>query len=514
MNKSNAWRARVMTAVVASAAVYVPTTAIAQTSNDELADLVRRQAAQIERLESRIQALETDGAAASGNAGMAPQSSGSAADSSRSVVDSRQQPQSGPGATGAQTATGSMASMQKQIDTLKQNSVQVDWKSGSPKFSSRDGEFTFQPLGRLQYDYSTTDGSRFADREIDGSEFRRLRIGFQGQLMEPILYKVEFDFAEENVGVRDAYIATKKDFALGQGVVYVGNKFADRSLDGATSSKYIWFLERNPVANAIIPESGYYNLGVTSAFYGKNNWHLSAGVSKGQLGDDNNESDNTTLISRAHFNPIATDNAMMHVGAWGFYEDFARDNIDSLTDSERFASHFNDNVRVYSDTIDEPETSTGYGVELAGLAGPVAAGAEYGRRTIDTRAGDDTDYDAYSAQIGYSLTGEQFGYSTKNGTWSAPDIANPVTDGGWGAWQVMARYDALDYDNNATFAGGTGHGTTLGVSWYLNNYTRFMLNWINWNTNNRVPIAGDPTDREFTGSDDGNTISARAQVIF
>ena len=510
------WRARVMTAVVASAAIYVPGTALAQPSNDDLADLVRRQAAQIERLEGRIQALEEDenrGTAAS-NTGTASRSGASAQDNRRSVVDSRQQPQSGPGATDVGNASTPMAQMRKDLDALKQNSVQVDWKSGSPKFSSRDGEFTFQPLGRLQFDYATTDGSRFADREIDGSEFRRLRIGFQGQLMEPILYKVEFDFAEENVGVRDAYIATRKDFALGQGVVYAGNKFADRSLDGATSSKYIWFLERNAVANAVIPESGYYNLGLTSAFYGKDNWHLSAGVSKGDLGNSNTESDNTTLITRAHINPFVSDHAMLHLGAWSFYEDFARGNPDDLTDNVRFASHYNNNVRVYSDTIDQPEASTGYGFELAGLAGPVAAGAEYGRRTIDTRAGDDTDYDAYSAQIGYSLTGEQFGYSTKNGAWSTPTIDHPVTEGGWGAWQVMARYDALDYENNGQFAGGTGHGTTLGVSWYLNHYTRFMLNWINWDTNNRVPIAGDPTDREFIGSDDGDTISARAQVIF
>lgn len=519
MQSSKAWRVRIMTAVVASAAVHLPVTAFAQTSNDELADLVRRQAAQIERLESRIQALENEegsqAQAASQAANRQPaRDSGSAASGSqRSVVDSRQQPRSGPGATPSQGASGSMTRMQQQIDELKQNSVQVDWGSGSPKFSSRDGEFTFQPLGRIQYDYSTTMGSSYDDREIDGSEFRRVRIGFQGQLMEPILYKAEFDFAEENVGVRDVYLATKKEFGAGTGVVYAGNKFADRSMDGATSSKYIWFLERNAVADAIIPESGYYNLGLTGAFYGKENWHLSAGVSKGQLGDDNDESDNTTLISRAHINPFATDNSMLHLGAWGFYEDFARGNQDSLTDNVRYASHFNDNVRVYSDTLDDPETSTGYGVELAGLTGPVAAGAEYGRRTIDSRTGQDTAYDAYSAQVGYSLTGEQFGYSTKNGTWSAPTIDNPITDGGWGAWQVMARYDALDYENSGQFAGGTGHGTTLGVSWYLNNYTRFMLNWINWNTNNRTPIAG-TTGRDFTGSDDGNTVSARAQVIF
>lgn len=513
MKPIDAWRARVMTAVVASAAIYVPATAFAQPSNDDLADLVRRQAAQIERLESRIQALEQDSdSAASGTAATAPSPRERSSDDERSVVDSRQQPESGPAAAPPQPP--SMAGMQQEIDELKRNSVQVDWKSGAPKFSSRDGQFSFQPLGRVQYDYSNTMGSDYSERDIDGSEFRRVRIGFQGQLMESLLYKAEFDFANNNSHVRDAYLATTKDFSLGQGVVYAGNKFGDRGLDGATSSNYTWFLERNTVANAISPESGYYNLGLSSAFYGNDDWHLSASVSKGDLNRSNDSSDNTTVTTRGHFNPYVSDTSVVHLGAWGFYEDFASGRQASLTKNLRVASHFNDNVRIYSDTIDDPDTSNGYGFELAGLTGPVAAGAEYGRRTIDTRGGPDTDYDAYAAQIGYSLTGEQFGYSTKNGVWSRPTIDHPVTAGGWGAWQVMARYDALDYDNSGSYAGGTGHGTTVGVNWYLNDYARFMLNWINWNTNNRVPMVGDPSDRKFTGSDDGNTISARAQVVF
>ena len=489
---------RLTAAVVLAAQLPV---AVAQTSRADLADLVRRQAAQIEKLEQRVDALERRDRQADAGAAVQPDSGETAA------------------APQADTDPRSVADLQDEVDELKERTVQVDWSSGSPKFTSADDEFTFQPLGRIQYDFGTTSGSSYdgagvGDRNISGTEFRRLRLGVQGQLTDPILYKLELDFANSDIGVRDAYIATQKDFALGQGVVYLGNKFADRSLDGRTSSKYIWFLDRNAVADAISPESGYYNMGTSAEFYGDDDWHLSLGVSKGSLGGSDNDSDNLTVLSRGHFNPLVTDNSMLHVGAWGFYEDFSRGKQPELTDNLRFASHFNDNVRVYGDTVEQPETSTGYGFELAGLTGPVAASAEYGRREIDSRVAADTDYDAYSAQIGYSLTGEAFGYSTKNGVWSAPDIADPVTDGGWGAWQVMARYDALDYENSGNYAGGTGHGTTLGLSWYLNNYTRFMLNWINWDTHNRVPIVGDPGDREFIGSDDGNTVSARAQVIF
>ncbi|MES1926066.1 porin [Salinisphaera sp. T31B1] len=493
------WRASVMTAVVASASVYVPSAWAQQPSNAELADLVRQQAAQIQRLEQRIQALESDKRpAAQASAAAAPDQP------SRPATRAGKSAPSEP----------SVAALRKDVDQLKNNSVQVNWKSGSPEFSSRDGEFTFAPLGRIQYDYSTTSGSRFPQREIDGSEFRRLRLGVQGQLMEPILYKLEFDFAGSDVAIRDAYIAGKRDFELGQGVVYLGNKFNDRSLSGATSSKYIWFLERNTVADAVIPETGSYYLGGTTAFYGEQNYHLSLAVAKGSLDGGNTDSDNLTVLSRGHFNPWLSDRGMLHIGAWGFYEDFSRGRIDSLTDNYRVASHFNDNTRIYADTVTLPETSTGYGFELAGLAGRFAAAAEYGRRDIDSRVDDDTHYDAYSGQVGFSLTGEPFGYSAKSGVWNAPKVDRPVGHGGWGAWQVMARYDALDYDNSGAYAGGTGYATTLGMSWWLNDYTRFMLNYIDWNTNNRIPIAGAADGRDFTGADDGQTISARAQVIF
>jgi len=500
MHSVKNWRVSVMTAVVASASVYMPVAWAQQPSNAELADLVRQQAAQIQRLEQRIQALEGSSATA-------------ATTPDRRATQPAAQAQSAPSPIQAD-APSEVAKLRQDVDDLKDNSVQVDWKSGSPKFSSRDGEFTFQPLGRLQYDYSTTEGSRFPDREIDGSEFRRLRLGVQGQLMDPILYKLEFDFAGSDVAIRDAYIAGKKDFELGQGVAYLGNKFNDRSLDGSTSSKYIWFLERNTVSEAVIPENGAYNLGVTTAFYGDQNYHLSFGVTKGALGDANTDSDNLTLLSRGHYNPWLTDTSMVHLGAWGFYEDFSRGKIDSLTDNYRVASHFNDNTRIYADTVTLPETSTGYGFELAGLAGRFAAGAEYGRRDIDSRVDADTHYDAYSGQLGFSLTGEQFGYSSKSGVWTAPNVDHPVGQGGWGAWQVMARYDALDYENSGAYAGGTGYATTLGMSWWLNDYTRFMLNYIDWNTNNRIPLAGAADGRDFTGPDDGSTISARAQVIF
>jgi phosphate-selective porin OprO/OprP len=46
----------------------------------------------------------------------------------------------------------------------------------------------------------------------------------------------------------------------------------------------------------------------------------------------------------------------------------------------------------------------------------------------------------------------------------------------------------------------------VGVNWYLNSFTRFQVNAIQWDTDNRSGT--------FTGNDSGQTLSARVGVTF
>ena len=75
----------------------------------------------------------------------------------------------------------------------------------SPKIESADGEFSFQPFGRLHADTvffndDTTDNP-------DSNSFRRARLGFKGNVGDDWAYKFELDFAKEASNFRDVYIA-------------------------------------------------------------------------------------------------------------------------------------------------------------------------------------------------------------------------------------------------------------------------------------------------------------------
>lgn len=512
---------RVLVGLIATAAV--PTVALADTpapSRTSLAELVRQQAAQlaeqsrqIEALKKRLDRVEAEEghqqATAVAHARPEAQPASKLRHNQLASTNSAAR-QAGRSAENAR-AIEALQDKTALLEASASHHAAIDLSDGGPKFISADGSRTFQIGGRLQFDASSTQGSRYDDksdgRNISGTEARRLRVDFKGKLANHLRYRLQYDLAGNDASVRDAYISPDFELAGHEVKLYFGNKYDDRTLSGATSSNKTWFMERNFVNDAVEPDRGPYGLGAKAKVYGSS-WHASLAITNGEIGRDNDTSDNTTYMSRVHWNPWTRGPNMVHLGTWGFYEDFDRSD-DTVFKPTRAASHFNDNLRIRSRLLDDPSSSQAYGFELATSLGAFAAAGEYGRRHINQRhsaGGDDMAYDAYSVQAGYFLTGEHHGYSDKSGVWTFPTVAHPVTGGGIGAFELSARYEALDYNDRPTYPGGNGHNTTIGLNWYPADWGRIMLNDIIWYTHNR---SGD-----FKGPDHGNTVAARLQVMF
>ncbi|HEY5346832.1 MAG TPA: porin, partial [Rhizomicrobium sp.] len=100
-------------------------------------------------------------------------------------------------------------------------------------------------------------------------------------------------------------------------------------------------------------------------------------------------------------------------------------------------------------------------------------------------------FDGWYAQTTWVLTGEQRGYSSASGAFANPKPREPfsLSGGGWGAWEVAARYSDLDLNDNAGvlgsaapsggIRGGTQGITTLGLNWYPDNALKFELQFQN-----------------------------------
>ncbi|MHC9084255.1 OprO/OprP family phosphate-selective porin [Luteimonas sp. RIT-PG2_3] len=500
---------RALAASVLLGLATLPALAADTASDAELRELIRlqseqlqQQAAQLQALSQRLAAIE--GGAAASNAA-SPASVAAATNGLDAEARSKADVDAQVAAAIADTRADDLAILQAQVAQLAagggSGGGNTSWRRGGPELRNGDRSFTFHPRGRIMADFSSTRGSRFDARNIGGTEMRQVRLGAEGS-MGPLGYKIDAELADNAVSIKDAYLSWDTRLGNLPAEFYVGNKLKDRSIDGSTTLTRTPFMERNAVASVGSPNSGYFGMGGQMKLVGQN-WHYSLGLTGDDIGNDGAQSDSLTWTTRAHWNPIKRPAGFLHVGGWLVYEDFGAD-VASINKTPRIASSFNDNIRVSASSIANVTREQIWGAELGGTWRNFWAFGEHARRTIRSRTVGEIDQEATSLYAGWLITGEKSGFSARSGVWGTTRVARPVTDGGIGAWELATRYDKFDFTDAAR--GGEGDAWTLGVNWYLNNWSRLMLNYVHWTTDNQVGA--------YQGRDSGNTVNVRAQVVF
>ncbi len=484
----------------AALAIIAATPALAQTPSEaDLAALVRAQAAEIATLKSRLDRLENVAAVAQGSAPMAPASAPQAVaqnnEPRRTVPFAPQIVPPGP-------ADRSVAQAIAARDNP--SGVTTEWGAGLPVFHSADGVYTFKPRGRILTDVSSSFGSKYDGRNITTTGMRALRLGLEGGVGTHFFYQFESDFSENTVDVVTAFVGWRNRIKPGLDYdVRIGHLFNDRGFEGSTGSDSTPFLERTTVATAIIPQRGFYGIGAMPRVFWKTG-HASVSITGDRIDGTQAVGDSRTVTARAHWNPIKSDTGALHVGAWGFDESLSSV-AGTLTRNTVIGGRFNGALRVSSGPLTGGTGTTGYGLELGGYRGPLWVMGEAGRRNARLDGGrPDFVSKAWSVSGGLFLTGDLPPYNPRLGSFGQPKVLKPTFDSGIGAIELTARYESLDYTDLLT--GGEGWAATVGVNWYLNSFTRFQVNAIQWNTDNRV---GD-----YVGDDSGQTLSARVGVTF
>ncbi|KAK0341082.1 hypothetical protein LTR94_027871, partial [Friedmanniomyces endolithicus] len=148
--------------------------------------------------------------------------------------------------------------------------VTTEWGAGLPVFHSADGIYTFKPRGRILTDVSSTFGSDYAARNITTTGMRALRLGLEGGVGTHFFYQFETDFSENEVDIVTAFIGWRNRIAPGIDYdVRAGHLFNDRSFEGSTGSDSTPFMERTVVSTAIIPQRGFYGVGLMPRLFWK-----------------------------------------------------------------------------------------------------------------------------------------------------------------------------------------------------------------------------------------------------
>ena len=425
--------------VLLAGTALAPTPALAQEASPD--DRVAALAAEVARLNQPIAELEA------AQAGAAPAAA--------------------PAASSGESAPATPSAAQAQAAAAP-----IAWE-GAPEFESASG-WSFKPFGRLNIDGGIVDAPDSTGREDGfGSEIRRARIGMEGDIPGGFGYKIEVDFAGNDVTVTDA-IVTYEDGPL---TLTAGQHNNFQSLEELTSSRWSSFIERAAFTDAF----GFTRkLGVSAQVEVAESVLLQAGVFTDNI--DDLPGDTWTADARLVASPTLGD-TQLHFGGSVHFTDTAEDETQRYR--QRPLVHFTSERFIDTGAFDADST-LGAGLEAAVITGPFHAVGEAfwqsaNRSEIDRNMGAGTLEDAAFfggyLEAGLFLTpGDSRGYSGAKFNRTRP--ARPVNEGGPGAWQVNVRYDYLDLtDSDAGITGGTQNGYFASLIWVPTDYTRLMLNY-------------------------------------
>ncbi|MFA5630735.1 MAG: porin [Porticoccaceae bacterium] len=341
-------------------------------------------------------------------------------------------------------------------------------------FKSTEGDFSFQVGGRLQADAAFYD----ADKNDfgDGTDIRRLFLDVRGTLGQHWNYRYQYDFARPGGsdsgkrGLRDAWIQYG---GLGPHLITLGNFKAPLGLEHLASGLDTTFIERG-VTDLFSPDR---RLGVgynTSA----SNWSAALALSgeraEGDVGAEGDEG--WDVGGRVTFAPINSVENVVHLGIAGRFH-----KPEDSTNELRFSSRPESNVTgvriIDTGVINGVDDFQSLGLEAGAVFGPLSVQSEYIGTRLKRGGLDDVDLNAWYAYASLSLTGEPRTYKTNTGVFGRPKVANPVSAGGPGAWEVGLRYSSADL-SDAGISGGELQNLTLGLNWYALDNLRFSANYL------------------------------------
>ena len=231
-----------------------------------------------------------------------------------------------------------MAALQKEVQEAKAaaaNSgggdldLKVKWK-GAPELSSTDGKFKFKVRGRVMtdYDHIDQDFNVTGRPDVSAVELRRARLGVEGVVFYDVKYKFEADFADNEVAIKDAYVAyaglKPKDWGIGE--IRFGNQYVYNSIEEITSSRFITFMERPAYQEAFFLDR---QIGA-AILAGSEHWSFQTGIYGAPVAEVTDYlQDQNAFSVRGTWAPINRDvngvHQVLHLGASYRHRDEAED---------------------------------------------------------------------------------------------------------------------------------------------------------------------------------------------
>ena len=348
-------------------------------------------------------------------------------------------------------------------------SVLVLSMMAAPSAFAQD-DFTIKLGGRLHVDYATASSDN-TDFDVSATALRRARLKGHGQFGKNLKYKIETTFDESgDVNLEDAFLSWKPD---GSPITFKAGHFkTQNSLQEANSSLDEDLIERAAFTDAFeLDRRVGFEVSTKS-----DNYQVQLGVFGENLEEiENNDGNEGFAVAGRAVYKFDVAGGLIHTGASFRYRD--QNDADDLRYRQR--PFVEQTGRIIS-TGRIADSDTFFGGELAGQFGSVWAIGEYTVVNADCAEGstvctEDPSFTGWSIGGGYVFGGTR-NYSV--GKFKRVTIDNPVTEGGWGALSVNARFDSLDLTDEG-IQGGELDTFAVGVNWWLHKQTRLQFNYFN-----------------------------------
>lgn len=379
------------------------------------------------------------------------------------------------------------------------NPFTFKWENGF-KLNSQDNQFSLKFGGRIMVDHAYLFQSSELNESFgpltskSGTEIRRARLYFSGDIYKNTFFKFQVDFAGDQVSLKDVYIGFKNIPIVGK--VTVGHFKEPLRLSAINSSKYTTFLE--PAQNIDFAQVRNNGILLSNDFL---NRRLSAQFGAFRNADNNSNdvfADDGYVIGGRVTGLVINEeekNHLLHLGAaYSYRNPKSKEYSVSVRPGVHLAPKY-----LATGPIENLDYVGLTNFESAYVHGAFSFQGEYLTASVNTYSRT-YKFSNYYGEFSYFLTGESKKFK---GSYAGFDGVTPNKNFGGngkgaGAWEVALRYSETDLTDKSVL-GGNQKDIALALNWYPNPVTRLMLNYV-W------------ADVESKGQ--GNYLQGRLQIEF
>jgi len=474
-----------------------------------------------------------------------------------------------------------------EIQKKQPAAVKPGIANGRLTVASADGNFTVAVRALLQEDwayYSQSAAAKalpaaYGPDLSSGTNLRRAELGLQGKVFGDWSYFFLYEFGNPGTEapghILNSYLQYDglAPWAFRAGVYAPPSNFED-----STSGADLMFLERNAPSNLQRGIAGSEGRDAISVLYMGDRLFGALSYTGGKVQDGPIFDEQQAVLGRIAYMAYANADAHLLVGANGMYVIKLPDAVASggttlattpgatalssvtLADCPEISVDSNAIKLVSTGSLPANHVSQ-WGVETAGNYQNYYGQAGYYAFEVDRTPVAYTTYSsattsattiaypsnnrlsAWYVQASWTLTGESKGYNQATAAFTSPKPAKPfsLVNGGWGAWELVARYSDLNLNDHVndtskvitnwtdastrtytyygTVRGGDQRIATFGVNWYPNSAVRIALDYQLIDVSRVQPpesvtTAGMPTLPVVNGGQNLQTVAMRMQIGF